>query len=127
MQAGPPEGWATLPEDLLASIFGTLRHPRDLLASVCVCKAWRNGKAKAVLPVLKLHHTDLKWLIKLTHAQMAADRDVRMRFLPARPSQPGCATASVMLLAFICGRLSMLQRLQLDEQDLIEVGCTADV
>ena len=131
LQAGPPI-WANLPEDLLASVFSALDYPRDLLACACVCKAWRNGKAKVALPVLSLHHTDLEWLSQLTHAQMAAVRDVRMRFLPAHRSQPGCVTASFMLLAFICGRLSMLQQLKLnwenfhDQDHFDEVGCPAD-
>ena len=132
LQAGSPKRWADLPEELLVSVFAALDHPRDLLACAFACKAWRNGKAKAVLPVLDLHHTDLKWLSQLTQVQMAAVRDVCMRFLPTRRSQPGCATASFILLAFICGRLSMLQRLKLkweefdDQDDFQEVGCTAD-
>ena len=101
-------------------------HPRDLLACACVCKAWRNGKAKAVLPVLMLHEDDLEWLIQLNHVQMAAVRDVHMPILPVGS---GCATASVMLLAYICGLLPMLQRLKLEwgdfnymQEEVIEVG-----
>ncbi len=81
------------------------------------------------MSVLDLHHDDLKWLSQLTHAQMAAVRDVQLRFISAGP---GYATASAMLLAFICGRLSMPQRLKLDwgnnyqQEDLSEVGCMAD-
>ena len=126
LQAGPFL-WAKLPEELLVSVFNALVHPRDLLACACVCKAWRNGKAKSVLPVLDLQHDDLNWLIQLNHVQMAAVRDVNMCFSCTGPPE---ATASVMLLTFICGRMSMLQRLKLDfgeaDAEFFEVGCTAD-
>lgn len=110
LQAGPPEGWADLSEALLVSVFSALDHPSGLLACACVCNAWRQSSADAVLPKLALHHDDLDWLIQLNHEQMAAVRDVDMGFIC--PSPQG-ATDSVMLLAFICGRLSMLQRLML--------------
>ena len=110
LQAGAPF-WAKLPKELLVSVFNALDHPRNLLACACVCKAWRSGTAKAAPPVLDLWCEDLRFLIQLNHVQMAAVRDIRMCF---RSQHPGDATASVMLLAFICGRLSVLQRLKLD-------------
>ena len=126
LQAGP-FSWGQLPEDLLVSVFSALDHPRDLLACACVCKAWRNGKAKAVLPVLDLQHDDLNWLIQLNHGQMAAVRDINMCFSCEGPPD---ATASVMLLSFICGRLSRLRRLKLyfgdADAEFFEVGGTAD-
>ena len=120
--------WANLPEDLLVSVFNAFSRPRDLLACACVCKAWRNGKAQAALPVWDLWCKDLLFLVKLNHVQLAAVRDVRMCF---RSADPGCATASTMLLTFICCRLPMLQQLELDwggvedQEDLLEVGCAA--
>ena len=123
--------WAQLPDELLISVFNTLNHPRDLSACACVCKAWRNGKIKAAMSVLDLHHDDLYWLIQLNHAQMAAVRDVHVRYLCTNPC---VAKASVMLLAFICGRLSTLQRLKLDLEkqtdpshyNTSQVGCIGD-
>ena len=109
LQAGAPF-WANLPEDLLVSVFSAFDHPRDLLACACVCKAWRSGKAKAVLPVLDVWWADLRLLIQLNHVQMAAVKDVHIRFTSVGP---GYATASVMLFTFICGRIPMLQRLKL--------------
>ena len=118
LQAGPCF-CANLPEELLASVFKALDHPRDLLACACVCKAWRNAKAKAILPVLNLDNEDLKWLIQLNHVQMAAVRDVHMS-LSCTLHHLADETASIMLLTFICGRLSMLQQLRLYWGDISE-------
>ena len=129
LQAGPP-CWANLPEELLVSVFSTLDRPRDLLACACVFKAWRDGNAKAVVPVLDLWCEDLRFLIQLNPVQMAAVRDVHMRFVSTGPVY---ATASVMLFTFICGRLPMLQRLKLDWGDWKQhngrevVGCNAQL
>ena len=92
------------------SVFNTLDHLRDLLACACVCKAWRTGKAKALLPRLNLERDDFALLLQLSPLQMAAVREVFMCFF----GDPEYATASVMLLSFVCGRLPMLQRLMLD-------------
>ena len=81
------------------------------------------------MSVLDLQHHDLRWLSRLSHAQMAAVRDVRMRF-PSASARPARATASGMLFVLVCGHVSMLRQLQLDwrvlneEDNLAEVGCT---
>lgn len=132
LQAEPQEEYPhRLPEDLLVSVFNALDHPRDLLACACVCKAWSIGRAKALLPRLRLGHQDLAWLLQLNPVQMAAIRDLCMEFIH---DQPEDAAASAMLLAFVCGRLPRLQRLGLDAKlipstffdpdDFAEVGCT---
>ena len=113
LQAEPPKGWADLPEDLLVSVFTTLRHPRDLLACACVCKAWQAGEAQAfesVLDVTSGGHDDLSRLVTLNPLQRASVRDVQMSFW----SGGEAGTANVMILAFISGSLPRLQRLQVD-------------
>ena len=68
LQAEPPNGWAHLPEDLLVPVFHTLRHPRDLLACACVCKAWQAGEARTfetVLDVSEGLHNALHRLVTL--------------------------------------------------------------
>ena len=127
LQAGAPF-WLNLPEELLVSVFNALVRPRDLLACACVCKAWRNGKAKAVLPALDLWCEDLHFLSQLNHVQLAAVRGLRMHFVS---TGPGYATASIMLFTFICGCLPMLRRLSLnwgnykEQADVEVVGCIA--
>lgn len=115
-----------LPDDLLVAVFNTLRHPKDLLACACVCKAWRKTKPKASMPVLVLHEgrTDLDWLITLTPTQMAAVCDVYINFNCTTPQALGCA----MMLTFICGGSPRLQRLELDwsNQDILTVSLAAD-
>ena len=76
-----------------------------------------DGQKKAELSVLDLHHDGLYWLIQLSHAQMTAVRDVNVHYLCTKPR---VAKASVMLLAFICGRLSTLQRLKLNWEKQVE-------
>ena len=141
LQAGGPL-WARLPEELLVAVFNALDPPTYLVRCAFVCKAWRIGTAKAALPVLNLRHSDLRWLLHLSDAQMAAVRDVHMRFSCQGGSPSGwtCdangvkwdsadATASIMLLTFICGRASMLRRLELtwgDNLGCFDVSCTAD-
>ena len=66
--------------------------------------------ARQRLLCLSWIHDDLHWLIQLNHAQMAAVRDIHMQYICTSPQD---AKASVMLLAFICGRLTMLQQLKL--------------
>lgn len=121
-----------LPQDLLVSVSNALDHSRDLLACACVCKAWRIGKAEALMPRLHLPwepgeglHYDLPRLLQLNAVQMAAIRDVCMPFSCDKED----VAASPMLLAFVCGRLPMLQRLELDAsmlclEDFAQVGCT---
>ena len=135
VQAVRLTGWANLPEGLLVSVFNSLRHPRDLLACACVCKAWRSGESKAFQPVPQvLHslfdHAGLDQLITLTPIQLAAVREVHMGFYGMDPQS---ATASVMTLAFVSRSLPRLQRLELEwnepfepDEDWSQVGCTAD-
>ena len=134
LQAEPPARWSDLPEDLLVSVFSTLRHPRDLLACACVCKAWQAGQAQAFEPVLFLMdglHDDLRRLVTLTPIQRAAVRDVKLLFCKDGPQ---ATPASAMILAFISNSLPRLQRLhldwslpsELDEKDRSQVGCRAD-
>ena len=121
--------WADLPEDLLVAVINTLRHPRDLLACACVCKAWRKTEWKAFQAMMEdlQDYGGLDRLITLTPIQLAALRDVRMGFTCNTPQS---ATASVMVLAFICRSLPRLQRLELDwgepDENWSQVGCTAD-
>ena len=128
LQANPWEE-SHFSEDLLVSVFNWLDHPRDLLTCAGVCKAWRAGKAKATLPTLDLSNDDLTWLLHLNSAQMAAVREVTLGFYSDTPED---ATASIMLLAFICGRLPKLRWLKLywgdpfQQEDFAEVGCTSD-
>ena len=77
LQAGPPENF---PVDLLLTVFSALTHPRDLLVCACVCKAWRIGRAKALLPKLAVDCDGSNWLLKLNPVQLAAVRDVCMGF-----------------------------------------------
>ena len=132
LQAKPRAGCADLPEELLVSIFHSLRHPRDLLACACVCKAWRHGESKAFQPVLlDLNaHCGLDQLMMMTPIQLAAVRDARISFCGHTLLS---ATASVMILTFICRSLPRLQQLMLDwggpfepDEDWSQVGCTAD-
>ena len=132
LQANSPAGWADLPEDLLVSVFNTLRHPRDLMACACVCKAWRIGESKAFQPVMDDldGHDCLDWLMRLTLIQLAAVRDVRLSLYY---DDQQAATASAMILAFISRGLPRLQQLLLDwddaygwDADWAQVGCRAD-
>ena len=76
-----------------------------------------------MLPELVLEHDDLRWLIQLSPVQMAAVRDVNMGFWGF---EDYCATASVMLLVFVC-RLPQLQLLDWGCQPTFsEVGGTPD-
>ena len=104
-----------LPDDLLVAVVNRLRHPKDLFACACVCKALRNTKAKALPPVLVLYEgrDDLDWLITLTPTQMAAVCDVYMVFSCTAPHALGYA----MMLTLICGGSPRLQRLELDWDD----------
>ena len=92
--------------------------------------ARRGGMARQRLLCLSWIHDDLHWLIQLNHAQMAAVRDIHMQYICTSPQD---AKASVMLLAFICGRLTMLQRLKLvwgrlqdSSFNPLQLGGTAD-
>ena len=82
LQGKRPAAWADLPEDLLVSVLNSLRHPRDLLACACVCKAWRNGEWKAFQPMMEYvqDYGGLDHLITLTPIQLAALRQVHMGF-----------------------------------------------
>ena len=132
LQGNRPAAWADLPEDLLVSVFKSLRHPRDLLACACVCKAWRNGELEASRPRLLWvqNYGGLDGLSTLTPIQLAALRQLRMDF---NGNSLKAATASVMTLAFISRSLPRLQRLDLQwfepfdpDADRSQVGCTAD-
>ena len=133
LQAKRPAAWADLPEDLLVSVFNSLRHPRDLLACARVCKAWRNGETRSFQPMLDYvqEYGGLDHLITLTPIQLAALWHVHMGF---NNDDLQAATASVMILAFLCRSLPRLQRLTLDwiepfepNENWSQVSCTADV
>ena len=111
LQAKPQEHQPHLPEELLVAVFNALDHPSDLLACARVCKAWRTGTSKALLPKLDLNNDDLTWLLRLSPIQMAAVREVDVFFVGHDRKY---ATASAMLFTFICARLPMLQRLGVD-------------
>ena len=132
LQDSRPAAWADLPGDLLVSVFNSLRHPRDLLACACACKAWRNGELRAFQPMLDYvqDYGGLDRLMRLTPIQLAALRDVSMS-LYDKDSQS--ATVSAMILTFISRSLPRLQRLVLDyvepfeaDDDWSQVGCSAD-